>query len=269
MVPVHPISGIDVQPDQRDRLIVGLAPNQPKRRILVVDDQRENRLLLVRLLTQLGLDVREATNGQEAIRTWQEWHPDLTWMDIRMPDMDGYEATQWIREYEKSREHHAEIGSARNAGLSASHTSIHPSIIIALTAQASQSDRTLALAAGCDDYISKPFHEETLFLKLKEYLGLEYLYAEADPPSDRMAAPALNSTQTDLAVLEQTMFAKLSANWLHRLEYAAVCGDDRAIVDLAAQLPSDLAPLVTHLTALADQFQFEQILTLIHTYAAH
>ena len=91
-------------------------------------------------------------------------------MDIRMPVLDGYEATKQIRAMEQQP----------------------ASIIIALTAQASQSDRTLALAAGCNDYISKPFREETLFFKLREYLGLEYLYAE-DALSSSPSLPSLDT----------------------------------------------------------------------------
>jgi CheY-like chemotaxis protein len=152
-LPVSPISGVNVTPEENNRLVIGLAPSQRHPRILVVDDQAENRLLMVRLLTQLGLEVKEATNGQEAVQSWQEWQPDLTWMDIRMPVLDGYEATKQIRAMEGG----------------------HKSIIVALTAQASQSDRALAIAAGCNDYISKPFREQTLFLKMAEYLGLEYV----------------------------------------------------------------------------------------------
>jgi DNA-binding LytR/AlgR family response regulator len=78
-------------------LAIGLEAGQPTYRILVVEDKWANRQLLVRLLAPLGFDVREATNGQEAIALWQNWHPHLIWMDMRMPVMDGYEATREIK----------------------------------------------------------------------------------------------------------------------------------------------------------------------------
>jgi PAS domain S-box-containing protein len=241
-VPVCPTSGVDGQVEQQERTIIGLVPGQPHRRILVVDDQRENRLLMVRLLTHLGLDVREATNGQEAIALWQQWKPDLTWMDIRMPGLDGYEATKQIREMEHER----------------------ASIIIALTAQASQSDRALALAAGCNDYISKPFREETLFLKLKEYLGLEYLYAEVSDLSNSFSISILDANADHLGSIDPAMLAQVPADWLETLEDLALCGDDRAIVDLANQLAPAFDNFRMQLLNLANRFEFEQIVHLIH-----
>jgi CheY-like chemotaxis protein len=76
---------------------IGLEPGQPTYRILVVEDKWANRQLMVRLLAPLGFEVKEATNGQEAIALWQDWHPHLIWMDMRMPVMDGYEATREIK----------------------------------------------------------------------------------------------------------------------------------------------------------------------------
>lgn len=241
-LPVTSSSGVNVSPEESDRLVIGLAPNQALHRILVVDDRAENRLLMVRLLTQLGLEVREAANGQEAVQLWQEWQPRLIWMDIRMPVLDGYEATKQIRAMESGQ----------------------PSVIIALTAQASQSDRSLAIAAGCNDYISKPFREQTLLLKMAEYLNLEYLYAE---PS-RLPHPLASSTSAQddrLECLNPTVLATLSETWLAQLEEATVCGDDVAIVELVAQLPPELTGLTTYLTQLADQYQFERILKFIQS----
>ncbi|GAX37776.1 PAS domain S-box protein [Nodularia sp. NIES-3585] len=129
-----------------------LAPGQPSYRVLIVDDQAENRLLLVELLTHLGLEVREATNGQEALTIWKQWEPQLILMDIRMPVMDGYAATKQIRATPKGAE----------------------TIIIALTAYSSTSDRTLAINAGCDDFVTKPFSAEILYAKIRGYLGLRY-----------------------------------------------------------------------------------------------
>ncbi|MDX2217016.1 MAG: PAS domain S-box protein [Oculatellaceae cyanobacterium bins.114] len=245
VIPVRPTSGIDIPLERRDRPVIGLAPGQPKRRILVADDQSENRLLLVRLLARLGLDVQEATTGQDAIRIWQAWQPDLTCMDICMPDIDGYEVTQQIRAMEQKQD--------------------KASIIIALTAQASQRDRTLALAAGCNDYMSKPFREETLFLKLREYLGLEYLYADADVAGDSQSIASSSAPDDAPDWLDPALIASLSKSWLDALENATILCDDREVITLIKQLPPELAQLAAHLTQLAYQFEFEQILKLIHS----
>ncbi|MEG4216259.1 PAS domain S-box protein [Microcoleus sp. Pol14C6] len=248
-LPVSPISGVNVTPEENNRLVIGLAPSQGDHRILVVDDQAENRLLMVRLLTQLGLEVKEATNGQQAVQIWQQWQPDLTWMDIRMPVLDGYEATKQIRAMEDG----------------------HNSIIIALTAQASQSDRALALAAGCNDYISKPFREQTLFLKMAEYLGLEYVYEEEETEKEERGTDCFPSYLCSVASsvsdsLDPMLLATLPRVWVVQLEDAALCGDDVAIIELVAQLSSELAQFGTYLTELANQYQFEKILNLIQDH---
>lgn len=264
-VPVYPTSGSEGAQEVPDRQVIGLAPGQPHRRILVVDDQLENRLLLVRILTQLGLEVREAANGQEAIHLWQTWHPHLIWMDIRMPELDGYTATKWIRDFEKKRGGEPEPSSAVTRRLPT--TMLPPSpVIIALTAQASHSDRALALAVGCNDYISKPFQTQTLLLKMAEHLGLEYIYAHPNAPDDGSPdaeVTALGAVQPfDPALLD-----RLPAGWLSALKDASLCGNDRAIVDLAAQLPETGLALRGYLVDLAHKFQFEQILDWVQYVA--
>lgn len=248
-LPVRLTDGVDLTPEQSDRLVIGLAPGQPHRRILVVDDRSENRLLMVRLLSNLGLEVREASNGQEAVQLWKEWLPDLTWMDIRMPILNGYEATKQIRAMEQGK----------------------TSIIIALTAQASQSDRTLALAAGCNDYISKPFREQTLFLKMAEYLGLEYIYQQQETVfsafgkafSNNSALNRQPETRSPKSDFDPQLLASLPEAWLMKLEDAAICGNDMAIAELVDELSPEFAQLGTRLTELANQYQFEQILHLL------
>jgi signal transduction histidine kinase/CheY-like chemotaxis protein len=79
-------------------IVEAIAANQPNWRLLVVDDNPDNRLLLTNLLVPLGFQVREAENGQEAIRAFEQWQPHLIWMDMRMPVMDGYEAAAKIRQ---------------------------------------------------------------------------------------------------------------------------------------------------------------------------
>lgn len=77
--------------------ILALAPTEKAYRILVVDDSKESRLLLVKILTSVGFEVREATDGSEAVANWESWQPHLIFMDMRMPVMDGYEATKIIK----------------------------------------------------------------------------------------------------------------------------------------------------------------------------
>ena len=78
-----------------------LASGQANYRIVVVDDHQASCLALIQLLESVGLQPRAASNGQEAIALWQEWQPDLIWMDMRMPVMDGYEATRQIKQQSK------------------------------------------------------------------------------------------------------------------------------------------------------------------------
>jgi len=106
-----------------------------RKRILVVEDNLDNRRILVYRLKRIGdFEIFEASNGQEALGMVEVQRPDLIFMDLKMPVMDGWEATRRIRT--------TEIG--RNIP------------IIALTAQAMAGDEQKALAAGCDDYVAKP-----------------------------------------------------------------------------------------------------------------
>jgi signal transduction histidine kinase/CheY-like chemotaxis protein len=87
----------EIQAPQETRKVISVAPDQPKYRILVVDDRSESRLLMSKLLKSVGFDVREAANGQEAIEQWLSYSPHLIFMDMRMPVMDGYKATERIK----------------------------------------------------------------------------------------------------------------------------------------------------------------------------
>ncbi|TAF09271.1 MAG: response regulator, partial [Nostocales cyanobacterium] len=82
---------------QERKRVLGLTPGQPTYKILAVDDKPINRQLLIKLLQPLGFEIKEASNGKEAIAIWDEWEPHLIWMDMRMPVMDGYEATKYIK----------------------------------------------------------------------------------------------------------------------------------------------------------------------------
>ena len=118
-------------------------------RLLVVDDNRVNQLVATGLLSPFGCETETAINGVECLEKLSEKKYDLIFMDCNMPEMDGYEATQIIRQKETDNEH---------------------IIIIAITANAGEGDREKCLSSGMDDYLAKPFNREDLKRKLTHWL---------------------------------------------------------------------------------------------------
>lgn len=126
--------------------------------ILIAEDNRTNMMIATEILEQYGCHITPAGNGFEAIERASKQDFDLIFMDCRMPEMDGYEATGCIREYESKK------------GLPAMP-------IIALTANAMKGDRDACLAAGMDDYMSKPMKKTKLAAMLVKWLPAEKLKA--------------------------------------------------------------------------------------------
>ena len=149
-------SALDIKEGISKPRVIGLKPGQDIPRILVAEDTETNRTLLVEILKAVGLDVQEAVNGEQAVEMFHEWRPHLIWMDVRMPVMDGLEATRRIKETE--------------AGKSTP--------IAALTAHAMEEEKEVILAAGCDDFVRKPFLEQEIFETMRKHLGLKYEYED-------------------------------------------------------------------------------------------
>jgi len=139
--------------------VLRIAEGQTPPRILVADDTPENRALLVRLLAIVGCDVREAENGATALSVWREWHPQLVFMDMRMPVMDGREATRRIRAEEPDER----------------------TVIVATTASVYEQDRDTLLADGVDEVIFKPYREEAIFDAITSRLSIRF---ESEPAGD-------------------------------------------------------------------------------------
>lgn len=208
--------------------VIGLEAGQSSYRILVVEDKRESRQILVELLTSVGFEVREAENGQEAIALWQSWLPHLIWMDIRMPVLDGLASTQQIK-----------------AGNSSS-----PPVIIAITGNAFEEDRVAALSAGFDDFVRKPIRAEVIFDKMAEHLGVRYCSKAIERQTGAVQIPSrLTSLERD----------NLSTEWVEQLHQAATNVNAKQILKLIQQLSPSQAMLAKVLTQLVENFQFNKI----------
>ena len=118
------------------------------RRILVIEDQEDNRRILCDLLTTRGYEIIEATTGLDGVSIAEKERPDLILMDIQLPGIDGYEAARRIK----------------------ANPILHQIPIIAVTSYALSGDDAQALEAGCDAYVAKPFSPRALLAKIREYV---------------------------------------------------------------------------------------------------
>ena len=245
-----------VKTTRSQQKVIRLSSNQPEYRILVVDDIMESRLLLVKLLTSIGFSVSEAENGQEAIAAWKNWQPHLILMDIRMPVIDGYEATIEIRSQEQKQR---EASSSNNDKLLNNKT-----IIFALTASAFEEQRQKILLAGCDDFIRKPLQTENFLEKIRQYLNVKYDYEQES------GGIQAQSKQVD-QILSETdylrLLSQMSPEWLAKVyEAASECCDD-IILELIEEIPAEQAALAHALTDLIENFQFKKIIKLTQQFA--
>lgn len=231
----------DVRTDQPRRRVTGIEPGQPTYRLLVVEDREESRKLLVNLLRPLNFEIREAVNGHQAVEIWEGWKPHLIWMDMRMPVMDGYEATERIKATTRGQ----------------------ATVIVALTASAFEEDRAMILSAGCDDFIRKPFREDEIFDALTKHLGVRFIYQEDDaqPP------PALALDGKD-ELLTPEALTDLPATWVKQLHQAAIQADGDLAMELVKQIRTQDSSLADALAGLVHNFRFDTLMDLTQSHMA-
>lgn len=217
------------------RRIIRLAPGQPTWRLLVVDDNEPSRLLLSNLLESVGFDVREAVDGHDAMEQCQTYRPHLIWMDMRMPVMDGYEATRRLK-----------ADSSMDAK------------IIALTAHVFEEHRNRILAAGCDDFIRKPYREHEIFETIGKHLEVAFIYEEAEDQSAAKETPA--DCFSDLCAADLTA---IPSERLTTLKQVIITGNPNRIKAILAQIRIDKPDLADALQKQVDDFEFDKVLALI------
>lgn len=223
---------------ESEKKIIGLAPNQPKNRILIVEDILENRLFLVQLLSSVGFEVCEAENGQQGISLWENWHPDLILMDMRMPVLNGYEATKQIKAKLKGQ----------------------TTTIIALTAGVFD-DKKAILSSGCDDWVQKPFRIEELFDKIAQHLKLRYIYNQEKAPEQNIINSDHILNPEALKTLESSL-AAMPNQWRTELQIAASSLDEQRCLELIGEIAVEYADIYQNLTNLVENFRLDIIVDL-------
>ncbi|MGB3237981.1 MAG: response regulator, partial [Geitlerinemataceae cyanobacterium] len=231
-ISVVPVEAAEVKETQPMRRVIALEPGQPRHRILIVDDKLLNRQLLVKLLAPLGFELREAKNGREAIEISQEFEPHLIWMDMRMPVMDGYEATKQIKSTTKGQ----------------------ATAIIALTASVLDEEREIVLSAGCDDFMRKPFKEADIWEAMHKHIGVRYIYD--DTGDDNTSSSSSRDLQK---ALDPENLATLPIELLRQLEGAANFADFTQIDRSIAEIRSHNATIAEAISMLADDFAYDKI----------
>jgi PAS domain S-box-containing protein len=214
------------------RMVVGIRAGTPAPGILVVDDQAENRDWLMKLLSSVGFPVRDADNGETAIRNWTEWYPRLILMDVHMPVMDGLEATRRIKAAPRGKE----------------------TVIVTLTASAMDDDRRIAAESGADDFLAKPCREDELLGKIGALLNVAYDYAEGNQ----------GDNPNGITTLSAERLGRLPAPLLEELRVAVRAGKkkllDKLILDVGGTGDTESAHA---LKALADHYQYDALTRLL------
>ena len=169
--------------------VQGYLVNLKGRNVLVAEDNEINQEVVLKLLTEEGITADVAVSGEDALKAMKNKSYDAILMDIQMPEMDGYETAKRIREYESHL-------NAQFIDTKKNHSAplLIPRIpIIAMTAHALQGDREKCLAAGMDDYISKPVDPDLLFIMLEKWIGQSGKAEDRKSKADKILSPFLRS----------------------------------------------------------------------------
>lgn len=227
--------------------IIGLdlLENKKYPSLLIVEDQWTNCELLLNILQPLGFLINTAENGEKGIKEWENSHPDLILMDIRMPMMDGYEATREIR--------------WRESLLKQKDPSFSPVPIIALTASVFDSQRELLLEVGCTDFIPKPLDANKLLEKIGLYLGIDYIYQEIQPDLLQFS-----QNQVNICQLNSSDLVFMSTQWREKLKLAAISARCRQISSLIEEIPPQYGDIKKGLIDLVNHLNYDKIVELAH-----
>lgn len=204
-----------------------------RRKILIVDDQPRNRAVLAEMLSGIGFEILHAENGQEGVEKTEAERPNLILMDVRMPVMDGLEATHRIRASQL-------FGSTP---------------VIMLSAGVTPDERKRSVAAGANAFLEKPIAEDALLSMIAEQLPLDWIYEVGERPGEPVPS---NDPPVALPPEE-----------IEQLHLLAMTGNMRAIrthADELAARDNAYRPFAKKLRQLASAYQSQAILSLVEQH---
>ena len=207
----------------------------PSRTILIADDNTINRTVVKNMLVPLGFEVIEAADGCEVLDKLVSGIPDLILMDLRMPEMDGFEVTQQLRQ----------------------QPAFKHIIVIAISASVFKQTRQESFNAGCNDFLSKPFYTDDLLGKLHEHLNLEWLYEEIQEPEEIGT------------LLKEPPLLPPPSEVLAELYDLLMLGDVDGLEERARQIAESdgqYAPFVAKLCQLANEYRVEELRIVLEQY---
>jgi CheY-like chemotaxis protein len=202
-------------------------------RVLVVDDIKDNLRLSVLMLKLAGFETNEAVNGEDAVLKFMEWTPDLVLMDLRMPVMDGFEATRHIKLTEAGKQ----------------------TPVIALSAGAFEEDLEKINLSGFHGYIRKPFREMELLRTIGQVLDINYLYEDDASPLQTRYLTNEDALVSDIAKLPESLMLRISD--------ALAVADIKQVTKLINSIDLYNSELAQHLVALANNYDYDHLQKLI------
>jgi signal transduction histidine kinase/CheY-like chemotaxis protein len=218
------------------RRVIGISGGMKAPRILVVDDQIENRDWLMKLLTSIGFSVQGADNGEAGLRSWAEWNPRLILMDVHMPVMDGLEATRRIKSDPRGKD----------------------TAVIVLTASAMDEDRRSFAQSGADDFQAKPCREDELLEKIRALLNITYEYEEMSETGGASLA--------GLAALSANRLGPLPRELVEEIRNATSAGNKELLDKLILQVCEAADSESAHaLQELADTYDYDALTQLLES----
>lgn len=278
--------------------VIRIQPGESSRRVLIVEDNVDNQILLSKLLLSVGFEVRIAADGLEGVKIYESWRPHLIWMDMRMPVMDGYESCRRIRQIEESRvaeeqrrgkNKPMEENSLRGENSLVDQNNLigeydlmdqnniadkdHPIekrtqgvTIIALTASAFEEHKDLVFAAGCDDFIRKPFLENEIFDAISRHLGVKYLYESSDQTISDADICTLHDYTMQLPSEELTKSSSetLPREFIADMKRAVVDLDLDRIDHLTDEISTQYPYTARRISTLASDFRYREIVEVLN-----